>query len=68
MISWCQIFQYILITGSGLGRRASDGGANLQMYFQRQFEGGWSHPNSQEQITQVIWDTQIICYNFMRWN
>ncbi|XP_042885622.1 serine/threonine-protein kinase SIK3-like isoform X3 [Penaeus japonicus] len=40
-------------TGSGLGRRASDGGANLQMYFQRQFEGGWSHPNSQEQITQM---------------
>ncbi|XP_070000793.1 serine/threonine-protein kinase SIK3 homolog isoform X2 [Penaeus vannamei] len=39
--------------GSGLGRRASDGGANLQMYFQRQFEGGWSHPNSQEQITQM---------------
>ncbi|KAK8724908.1 hypothetical protein OTU49_010971, partial [Cherax quadricarinatus] len=33
----------------GLGRRASDGGANLQMYFQRQFpDGGWSHPNSQE--------------------
>ncbi|XP_069959168.1 serine/threonine-protein kinase SIK3 homolog isoform X2 [Cherax quadricarinatus] len=38
----------------GLGRRASDGGANLQMYFQRQFpDGGWSHPNSQEQITQL---------------
>ncbi|XP_071552135.1 uncharacterized protein [Panulirus ornatus] len=38
----------------GLGRRASDGGANLQMFFQRQLpEGGWSHPNSQEQITQL---------------
>ncbi|KAK7081182.1 Serine/threonine-protein kinase sik3 [Halocaridina rubra] len=41
-------------TASGLGRRASDGGANLQMYFQRHFaEGGYSHPNSQEQITQL---------------
>lgn len=43
-----------LSAAGGLGRRASDGGANLQMFFQRQLpEGGWSHPNSQEQITQV---------------
>ncbi|XP_076053776.1 uncharacterized protein LOC143032726 [Oratosquilla oratoria] len=39
---------------SGFGRRASDGGANLQMYFQRQLaESVWSHPNSREHITQV---------------
>ncbi|CAL4194674.1 unnamed protein product, partial [Meganyctiphanes norvegica] len=39
--------------GGGFGRRASDGGANLQMYFQRQLEGGWSHPNSQEHLAQI---------------
>ncbi|KAK3860200.1 hypothetical protein Pcinc_017630 [Petrolisthes cinctipes] len=38
----------------GLGRRASDGGANLQMYFQRHLpESGMSQPNSHEQITTL---------------
>ncbi|XP_026279659.1 serine/threonine-protein kinase SIK3 isoform X2 [Frankliniella occidentalis] len=32
----------------GFGRRASDGGANLQMYFE-----GWSQPGSQDQIQLV---------------
>ncbi|XP_034233875.1 serine/threonine-protein kinase SIK3-like isoform X2 [Thrips palmi] len=32
----------------GFGRRASDGGANLQMFFE-----GWSQPGSQEQIQLV---------------
>ena len=39
----------------GFGRRASDGGANLQMYFQRQHtDGGYSQPSSNEQIAQVF--------------
>ncbi|KAK8395972.1 hypothetical protein O3P69_005219 [Scylla paramamosain] len=38
----------------GLGRRASDGGANLQVYFQCHLpEGGLSQPNSHEQITKI---------------
>ncbi|XP_063218746.1 serine/threonine-protein kinase SIK3-like isoform X2 [Bacillus rossius redtenbacheri] len=37
----------------GFGRRASDGGANLQMFFGRQTEGLWSHPGSQEQIQML---------------
>ncbi|XP_068204278.1 serine/threonine-protein kinase SIK3 homolog [Palaemon carinicauda] len=40
-------------TASSLGRRASDGGANLQMYFQRHCGEGYSHPNSQEHMTQI---------------
>nr|CAD7589724.1 unnamed protein product [Timema genevievae] len=34
----------------GFGRRASDGGANIQMFFSRQVEGIWSQPGSQEQL------------------
>ncbi|XP_068081094.1 serine/threonine-protein kinase SIK3 isoform X2 [Anabrus simplex] len=34
----------------GFGRRASDGGANLKMFFSRQMEGAWSQPGSQEQL------------------
>ncbi|XP_049838712.1 serine/threonine-protein kinase SIK3 isoform X1 [Schistocerca gregaria] len=34
----------------GFGRRASDGGANLQMFFSRQMEGVWSQPGSQEHL------------------
>ncbi|KAG0726902.1 Serine/threonine-protein kinase SIK3 [Chionoecetes opilio] len=39
----------------GLGRRASDGGANLQVYFQCHLptEGGLSQPNSHEQIPKI---------------
>ncbi|XP_045108628.1 serine/threonine-protein kinase SIK3-like isoform X5 [Portunus trituberculatus] len=38
----------------GLGRRASDGGANLQFYFRCHLpEGGLSQPNSHEQITKI---------------
>lgn len=42
------------LAAGGLGRRASDGGANLQVYFQCHLpEGGLSQPNSHEQITKV---------------
>nr|CAD7444367.1 unnamed protein product [Timema bartmani] len=34
----------------GFGRRASDGGANIQMFFSRQVEGIWSQPGSQEHL------------------
>ncbi|XP_023703569.1 serine/threonine-protein kinase SIK3 isoform X4 [Cryptotermes secundus] len=37
----------------GFGRRASDGGANLQMFFSRQLEGVWSQPGSQEQLQML---------------
>ena len=41
-------------SAGGLGRRASDGGANLQVYFQCHLpEAGLSQPNSHEQITKV---------------
>ncbi|XP_059482421.1 serine/threonine-protein kinase SIK3-like isoform X2 [Neocloeon triangulifer] len=36
------------------GRRASDGGANLQIFFQRQVEGAWSQPGSQEQLPHPL--------------
>lgn len=39
---------------SGFGRRASDGGANLEMFFHRHMEGVWSQPGSNEQIQMVI--------------
>ncbi|KAK6645412.1 hypothetical protein RUM43_001689 [Polyplax serrata] len=38
---------------SGFGRRASDGGANLEMFFNRQMEGVWSQPGSNEQIQML---------------
>ncbi|PSN34704.1 hypothetical protein C0J52_19023 [Blattella germanica] len=37
----------------GFGRRASDGGANLQMFFSRQLEGVWSQPGSQEHLQML---------------
>ncbi|XP_046382501.1 serine/threonine-protein kinase SIK3 homolog isoform X2 [Ischnura elegans] len=40
----------VMGVAGGFGRRASDGGANLQMYFQRQLEGIWSQPGSREQL------------------
>ncbi|KAG8222367.1 hypothetical protein J437_LFUL002986 [Ladona fulva] len=40
----------VMGVAGGFGRRASDGGANLQMYFQRQVEGIWSQPGSREQL------------------
>lgn len=41
----------------GFGRRASDGGANLQQKEKQQqsCEGGWSHPSSREQLSTVSW-------------
>ena len=55
----------------GFGRRASDGGANLQIYFEN-----WSQPGSHEQIQLVsfIWcslpSTPIICcyYKLINFN
>lgn len=49
---------YLIIFNSifsvnGFGRRASDGGANLEMFFHRQMEGVWSQPGSNEQIQMV---------------
>ncbi|CAG7729991.1 unnamed protein product [Allacma fusca] len=40
----------------GFGRRASDGGANLQQKEKQQSscEGGWSHPSSREQLSTGI--------------
>ncbi|KAL0281085.1 UNVERIFIED_CONTAM: hypothetical protein PYX00_002182 [Menopon gallinae] len=38
---------------SGFGRRASDGGANLEMFFHRHMEGVWSQPGSNEQIQML---------------
>lgn len=38
----------------GFGRRASDGGANIQMFFQRHMmQGQYSHPSSKELLTAV---------------
>lgn len=39
----------------GFGRRASDGGANLQQKEKQQqsCDGGWSHPSSREQLSTV---------------
>ncbi|CAL8111834.1 unnamed protein product [Orchesella dallaii] len=40
----------------GFGRRASDGGANLQQKEKQQqsCEGGWSHPSSREQLSTGV--------------
>lgn len=43
----------VYLSVGGFGRRASDGGANLQMFFSRQLEGVWSQPGSQEQLQMV---------------
>ncbi|KAM7315336.1 serine/threonine-protein kinase SIK3 [Ixodes scapularis] len=38
----------------GFGRRASDGGANIQMFFQRHLlQGQYSHPSSKELLTSL---------------
>jgi hypothetical protein len=47
------IFAQLYLSVGGFGRRASDGGANLQMFFSRQLEGVWSQPGSQEQLQMV---------------
>ncbi len=46
---------YMVSLATGFGRRASDGGANLQQKEKQQqpCEGGWSHPSSREQLTTV---------------
>jgi len=46
---------------NAFGRRASDGGANLQQKEKQQqpCDGGWSHPSSKEQLTTVCVLTKI---------
>lgn len=41
------------VIGGGFGRRASDGGANLEMYFHRQGDGNWSQPGSNQHMQLV---------------
>lgn len=47
--------QTMAFAACGFGRRASDGGANLQQKEKQQqsCEGGWSHPSSREQLSTV---------------
>jgi len=52
---------------TGFGRRASDGGANLQQKEKPPAtvcEGGWSHPSSREQLSTV----RSIDFNYHRRN
>jgi hypothetical protein len=47
------IFSFFSV--GNFGRRASDGGANLQMFFQRHAEGAaWSQPGSQEHVGRPL--------------
>ena len=53
-----KLFKYFVLCSflaCGFGRRASDGGANLQQKEKQQApcEGGWSHPSSREQLSTV---------------
>lgn len=53
------LIQLLLFPTGTFGRRASDGGANLHVFYQQQHgsgnaeEGGWSHPGSREHLQSV---------------
>lgn len=58
-----------LITAGSFGRRASDGGANLHVFYQQHGsnsggaeDGGWSQPGSREHLQPVrkIYSTCIL--------
>jgi hypothetical protein len=58
----------VYLSVGGFGRRASDGGANLQMFFSRQLEGVWSQPGSQEQLQMVCQLKNIVNYRAKLWS